>query len=161
MALKFKFGGYQWSLREGFPPMGSHERTDPKFVDALKLAHPPLGKLTLHEIASWIVARLNYITSGSLEVEDNFFANDTNEFGYKIKISDNADTTLAHGAVVIHADRVYFAALDIKIPDFQLAFVSLLVDSPNDLAKGEIVVCLPELKKKRRYGWDGYSLTNW
>jgi len=141
--------------------MGSHERTDPTFIDALKIAHAPLAKLTLHEVASWIVARLNYITAGSLEVEGNDFAHDTNEFGYKIKLSDNTDTTLAHGAVVFHAKRVYFAALDIKIPDFQSAFVSLLADFPNDLAKIEIVVYFPESKKKRRYGWDGYSLINW
>ncbi len=131
MPLKFKFSGYQWSLREGFPPMGSRERKDPKFVEALKVAHPALTKLTLHEIASWIVARLNYITAGALESEGNFFAHDTNEFGYKIKLSDNADTTLAHGAVVIHADRVYFAALDIKIQDFQSVFVSLLAEFPT------------------------------
>jgi hypothetical protein len=160
MALKFKFAGYQWSLREGFPPMGSHERNEPTFVQALQVAHPPLARMTLHEIASWIVARLNYITARSLEVEGNVFAHDTNEFGYKIKLSDEADTTLAHGAVVIHADRVYFAGLDIKVPDFQSVFVSLLADSPNDLAKCEIVVRVPESKKKRRYGWDGYSLLN-
>ena len=54
-----------------------------------------------------------------------------------------------------------FAALDIKIPDFQSVFVSLLAESPLDLAKCEIVAYWPEAKEKRRYGWDGYSLLNW
>lgn len=158
MALKFVFGGYHWSLREGLPPAGSRERTAPTFVEALKAAYPPLAKMKSHEIASWIVARLNYITASALEVEGDLFAHDTNEFGYKLRLSDGADTTLAHGAVVIHADRVYFASVDVKISDFQSIFVSLLADSPNDLAKCEIVVQLPESKKKRRYGWDGHYL---
>jgi hypothetical protein len=160
MALKFKFDDYQCSLREGSPPIASHERTDPTFLESLKVAHPPLAKLPVHEIASWIIARLNYLTAGALEVEGNDFGHDTNEFGYIIKLSDDADTTLVHGAVMIHADRVYFAANDIKIPDFQSIFVSLLAESPRDLAKCEIVVRVPESKKKRRYGWDGYSLLN-
>lgn len=161
MALKFNFAGYRWSLREGFPPRGSRERSDQPFFDALKAAHPLLSKLTQHEIASWIVARLNFITSGSLEVEGKSFGHDTNEFGYKIRLSDAEDTTLAHGAVVIHANRIYFASLDIKIDNFQSVFISLLADSPSDLAKCEIIVRVPESKRKRTYGWDGYSLLNW
>ena len=160
MALKFKFNDFQWAVREGAPPIVSHEKTAPTFLEALKVAHLPLAKLPVHEIGSWIVARLNYLTAGALEVEGNDFGNDTNEFGYIIKLSDDAGTTLAHGAVMIHADRVYFAANDIKIPDFQSIFVSLLTESPRDLAKCEIVVRTPESKKKRRYGWDGYSLLN-
>jgi hypothetical protein len=161
MGLKFQFGGNQWSVRAGGPPMGSRERTDSPFLDALKAAHPPLSKMTRHEITSWIVARLNFITSGSLELEGRTFAHDTNEFGYKIKLSDQSDNTLAHGAVVFRADRTYFASLDIKIDDFRSVFVGLLTDSPLDLAKCEITVREPESKKKRTYGWNGYSLASW
>jgi hypothetical protein len=161
MALKFQFGGFQWALRAGGPPMGSSERTGQAFLDALKAAYAPLSKMNQHEIASWIVARLNFITSGSLELEGNLFSGDTNDFGYKIKLSDEGDITLAHGAVVVKADRILFASLDIKIADFQSLFITLLADSPNDLAKCEIIVREPENKKKRAYGWDGYSLLNW
>jgi hypothetical protein len=161
MALKFEFGGYHWSLREGFPPMGSRERTDPTFVDALKVAHPPLARLTQHELVSWIVARLNYLVSASIYLEGSSFANDTNEFGYKIRLSDDSDTTLAHGAVVFHARRTYFASLDLKISDFQSVFIRLLTDSPTDLSKCEIVVREPESKRKRTYGWNGHSLLNY
>ena len=161
MALKFQFGGFQWALRAGGPPMGSSERTDQAFLDALKAAYAPLSKMNQHEIASWIVTRLNFITSGSLELEGNLFSGDTNDFGYKIKLSDEGDITLAHGAVVVKADRILFASLDIKIADFQSLFITLLADSPNDLAKCEIIVREPEKKKKRAYGWDGYSLLNW
>jgi hypothetical protein len=159
MALSFEAGGYQWKLREGLPPIGSREQ-NPTVVEALKTAHRPLAKLTLHEIASWIVARLNYLTAGALELEGNSFQNDTNEFGYFISLSDNAGATLANGAIMIHADRVYFAANDIEVPDFQSIFVGLLAEDPRDLAKCEIVVRLPESKKKRTYGWDGYALCN-
>ena len=103
---------------------------------------------------------MNYLTAGGLEVEGNEFAHDTNEFGYFIRLCDQTDTTLASGAVMIHAERVYLTANDIKIPDFQSVFVDLLVECPADLAKCEIVVCVPESKKRRRYGWDGYSLLN-
>ena len=75
--------------------MGSRERNDPMFVDALKSAHPPLARLTLHEVTSWIVARLNYLVGGSIELIGNEFAHDTNEFGYKIRLADNANATLA------------------------------------------------------------------
>ncbi len=158
MTLKFQFGGFQWALREGYPPMGSRKRSNPPFVDALQLAHPPLSRLNGHELASWIVARLNYITSGSLELEGNGFSHDTNEFGYKLKLTDASCETQAHGAVVFQVDRIYFAALDLKIDDFQSLFIRLLVDCPYDLAKCEIVVYLPESNKKRIYGWNGYSL---
>ncbi len=117
--------------------------------------------MTDREIASWITARLNFITAGSLELEGKVFSGDANEFGYKIKLSDEAGTTLAHGAVVFGPDRVYFAALDIKIPDFQTEFVKLLVDSPNDLAQCEIIVRESATRKERSYGWDGYSLIKW
>jgi hypothetical protein len=161
MALKFRFGGHHWALKEGGPPMGSKERGDASLVDALKTAHPPLSKLSNREIASWIIARLNFITAGSLESEGTSFAGDTNEFGYKIKLSNDAGTTLAHGGVVFGAERVHFAALDIRIPDFQSELVRLLVDAPGDLAKCEIVVRQSETGRKRAYGWDGYSLIKW
>jgi hypothetical protein len=161
MRLKFQFGGFHWGLSAGGPPMFAQERTDAPFLEALKAAHAPFSKMSDREIASWIVARLNFITAGSLESEGKCFSGDTNEFGYKIKLSDKEGITMAHGAVVFRPDRVYFAALDIKIPNFQSEFVKLLVDSPNDLSKCEIVVRESETKKKRSYGWDGYSLIKW
>jgi hypothetical protein len=160
MALKFSALGYQWTLREGCPPIVSQERTNPTFVEALKAAHRPLSKMSLHEIASWIVARLDYLTAGSLALEGNEFQHDTNEFGYMLKLSDEAATALAHGAVMIHAERVYFQANDVKVPDFQTILVNLLTETPRDLSKCEIIVYLPESKRKRRYGWDGYAFFN-
>lgn len=140
--------------------MGSVERKDPLFIDALKAAYPSLQKMTPHEIASWIVARLNFITGGAIELEGKTFSNDTNEFGYKLRISDEAKTKLAHGAVMFHANRTYFESLDIKTRDFQAMFIELLADSPSDLAKCEIIVCEPESKRQRAYGWNGYSILN-
>jgi hypothetical protein len=70
--------------------MGSRERTVPLLLDALKAAHPPLGRMTEHEIASWVVARLNYLTGTALQAEGTTFAHDTNELGYKIKLSDTS-----------------------------------------------------------------------
>jgi hypothetical protein len=158
MALKFQCLGYNWSIRAGFPPMGSQERTDPVFVDALKAAHPPLGELTDHELASWIVARLCYLTSGALTVEGDSFAHDTDEFGYKMKITDEAKVSVAHGAVIFHAARTSFASVDMEIDDFQSVVVDLLTDSPGDLAACEIRVREPETRNDRTYGWNGYAL---
>jgi hypothetical protein len=39
-------------------------------------------------------------------------------------------------------------------------FVALLADSPDDLAKCEIIVREPESKKRRPYGRDGRMLFN-
>ena len=158
MGLKFPSGGYHWAIREGGPPSGSRERAALTFLDALKAAHPPLAQLTQHEIASWIIARLSSVTAGALSWEGVEFAHDTNEFGYKIRLSDRSNTTLAHGAVVFHVDRTYFASLDLEIDDFQSVFVALLADFPQDLAICEIVVREPESERKRAYGWNGYSL---
>lgn len=158
MTLKLQHHGYNWAIRAGFPPMGSVERTDPLFVDALKTAHPPLTKMTVHEIGSWIVGRLSYLTAGSLAVEGDVFAHDTNDFGYKIKITDNSKASVAHGAIVIHADGIRFASVDVKINDFQTLLVELLTESADDLAACEIRVQEPETRKYRTYGWDGYSL---
>jgi len=141
--------------------MGSRERPDGTLADTLKAAYSPLAKLTDREIASWIVARLHFITSGTLESEGKVFSGDTNQFGYKIKLSDDEGTTLAHGAVVFSPDRVYFAGLDIKVANFQQLFIDLLVDSPTDLSKCEIVVRESETKKRWVYGWDGYTLLKW
>ena len=138
--------------------MGCVEKTDPIFVDELRLACPQLNKLSDHELASWIVSRLNYVVSGSLELEGNDFAHDTNEFGYKIRINNDGRSMLANGAIVIHQNRIYFAAIDRNDSNFQSLFVHLLADSPGDLAEIEIRVLVPETKQHRTYGWDGNFL---
>ena len=158
MAIDFQYFGYHWTIRAGFPPMGSRERTDPLFVDALKVAFPRLRKFTEHELGSWIVARLFFLTAGTLTSEGTEFAHDTNEIGYKLKISDDSKTSLAHGAVVIHAKGVHFASVDLKIDDFQAVVVRLLTESTDDLSQCEIRVREPETRNVRKYGWDGYSL---
>ncbi len=160
MPLCVSFGGYQWQIRPGGPPMGSRERTEPSFVEALQVAHPPLSSLTEHEIASWIVARLDFITDGSLVSGRSEFRDDTDEFGYQIRLSDASKTTLAHGAVVFQAKRIYFASVNLKIDDFQSIVVGMLADSPRDLSVCEVAVFIPESKRKRLYGWNGYSLLN-
>ena len=138
--------------------MGSTEVAKPLFVEALRAASPVVHRYTDREIASWIVARLNYLTAGGLTVEGDEFAHDTNEFGYKIKITDSNKKNIAHGAVVIHENRTYFASVNVEIDDFQSLFIELLTEYPDDLAKIEIRVQYPETKRYRLYGWDGYSL---
>ena len=136
--------------------MGSTEVAEPSFINAIRSASPNVGQYTDSEIASWIVARLNYLTSGAIDGDS--FAHDTNDFGYKIKITDAAKKNVAHGAVVIHKDRICFASVNVSIDDFQVVFVELLTEYPEDLAKCEIRVQYPESKRYRVYGWDGYSL---
>jgi hypothetical protein len=158
MALKFQHSGFEWTLREGFPSIGATISDSVPIIEALKVAHPPLSTWTTHQIASWIVARLSYLTSGSLEREGNDFAHDTNEIGYKLRISGQNHTMLAHGAVVIQMSRIYFACLNIGIDDFQSLVIKLLADSPNDLSIVQVRVRDPGNQKIRRYGWDGFSL---
>ncbi len=158
MSLHFSQLGYHWTIREGFPPMGSTELTEPSFVSELRAASYKLKRYTDHELASWIVARLNYITADSLSLCGTSFSHDTNEFGYKIKIEDAAGKSLAHGAVVVHEKRTYFAAVNVAIDSLQRLFVELLVEFPDDLAKIKIRVQYPESKRYRTYGWDGYAL---
>jgi hypothetical protein len=159
VALRFQHGGYRWAIRAGFPPAGSREK-DLLFSEALRDAHPPLKDLTQHELASWIVARLNFLTSGALSLEGKEFADDTNEFGYKIRLANRADSTVAHGAVVFGASRTYFASVDLGVDDFQSVLIGLLVDAPDDLAICEITVREPETSRRRAYGWNGHSLLN-
>ena len=140
--------------------MGSTEASDPDFVTALRESHPKVARLTDHELASWIVARLNYLTSGALCVEEETCSHDTNEFGYKLKISDHSKKSMAHGAVVIHADRTYFASVNVAVDNFQAVVVELLSESPDDLTACSVRVQEPETRTFRRYGWDGYSLFN-
>lgn len=138
--------------------MGSSERDAPSFVEALKCAYGPLTRLSTHELTSWIVARLSYLTSGGLNLAGEVFSHDTNEFGYKIKIVDGQGHTAAHGAVVFSNSGIHFAAIDIGIADFQSVFVKLLTESPGDFSRCEISVREPETKRSRKYGWDGVSL---
>lgn len=156
MLSKFAQLGYQWTIREGFPPMGSTEVAEPQFMAAIRNAGSKIKRYTDREIASWIVARLNYLTSGALD--GGSFAHDTNEIGYKVKITDSDKNNVAHGAVVIQEDRTYFASVNVTVDDFQSIFVELLIQFPSDLAKCEIRAQYPESKKYRLYGWDGYSL---
>ena len=138
--------------------MGSTEVAEPSFVDALRAACPKVKRYTNRELASWIVARLNYLTAGALHVEGTEFAHDTNEFGYKIRITDSDDKSIAHGAIVMHESRTYFASVNVAIADFQAVFVELLTQYPDDLARIKIRVQYPESERYRLYGWDGYSL---
>ncbi len=138
--------------------MGSTEAESPDFVTALRQCHPRVAKMTEHEVASWIVARLNYLTSGALCITEATYAHDTNEFGYKLKITDGNKKTVAHGAVVMHADRTYFACVQFGDIDFPATVVELLTEYPDDLMACSIRVQDPETRKSRRYGWDGYAL---
>jgi len=138
--------------------MGSTEVTVPPFVVALRSSCLALERYTDRQVASWIVARLNYLTSGALSLEGEHFAHDTNEFGYKLKITDNNNHTIASGAVVIHENRTYFKSVNVQIDDFQTLFVKLLTEYPEDLAIFRIRVRDPESKRIRVYEWDGYSL---
>jgi len=160
MAISFDQLGYRWTVRDGFPPMGSTEASDPDFVSAIRGSHPRLARLTDHELASWIVARLNYLTSGALCVSEETYSHDTNEFGYKLKITDHNKKSLAHGAVVIHAERTYFASVNVAVDDFLAIVVELLTEYPDDLNACSVRVQEPETRKYRQYGWDGYSLYN-
>ncbi len=158
MALKFEFDDRRWTIRAGFAPAGSREGRAPIFVEALRAAHPPLRNLTLHALASWIVSRLNFLTSGALVLEGEEFAHDTGEFGYKIRLADRGSATLAHGAVVFGEGRIDFASVDLGVDDFQAVFIKLLVDAPDDLAACEIAVRDPETGRRRSYGRDGRTL---
>lgn len=131
---------------------------EPSLVEALRAASSLVDQYTDREIASWIVARLNYLTGTNLANEGTEFAHDTNEFGYKIKITDDNKNSLAHGAVVIQENHTYFAAVNITIDDPQSLFVELLTEDPSDLGKIEIRVQHPETQRYRHYGWDGYAL---
>ena len=137
--------------------MGSTERSDPEFVAELRESHHEIANLTDHELASWIVARLNYLTSGDLCAGEVTYSHDTNEFGYKVKVSDDSNRTLAHGAIVIHADRTYLRAVNSANVDYQSLLVELLVGAVNDLGRCSVRVQVPETRQFRHYGWDGYS----
>jgi hypothetical protein len=94
--------------------------------------HPirrPIALLTAHELGSWIVGRLCYLTAGGLAIEGDVFAHDTNELGYKIKITDKSKANVAHGAVVVQADGIRFASVDVQIGDFQTLVVEVLTES--------------------------------
>lgn len=158
MAIKFNALGYQWSIRSGLPPAGGIENENTSLVVALRAKCPELETRTEHEIASWIVARLSYITAGALEIEGDTFENDSNDFGYMISVTDSSGKNVALGGVMMHEKRTYFASVKIEIDDFQRLFVELLAENPNDLDKCDIRVRYPETKRFRHYGWDGYSL---
>ena len=136
--------------------MGSTEAPD--FVTALRASHPRLARYTDHELASWIVARLNYLTSGTLCDSEQTYAHDTNEFGYKLKMSDQNKKTVAHGAVVMHANRIYLAATKMSDVDFQAIVIELLSEYVDDLMACSVRVQEPETRRYRRYGWDGHAL---
>lgn len=162
MSLHFESHGYRWRLREGFAPMGSDEQQHPRFIDQLRQSAPWIHKLSVHEIGSWIVARLNYLTCGSLNMLGASFGHDTNEFGYKVRCTNQQEIRQASGAVIIHADRVYFKHVDPVLHDFQSLFVQVLADNPHDLEKIKIRVRIPSedsiQTRYRAYGWDGFSL---
>lgn len=158
MSLTFSELGYDRRLREGFLPMGSTERTALRFEDAIRSAVASLANAQTHEIASWIVARLAYLTAGALEIEGSEFSYDTNEIGYKLRATNPQTKNSAHGAIVIADDRIYFSYVDVGIGDFQSVVVEMLSRYPDDLTECSIRVCVPESKRSRLYGWDGYSL---
>ena len=158
MAIKFSESGYDWRLREGFAPMGSTEVETPLFIDVIRGSVNSLSTRTLHEVSSWIVARLSYLTSGSLELEGNEFAHDTNEIGYKLKAVQPETRASAHGAIVLHPDKVSFASVSSGIDDFQTIVVDLLCGRANDLLECDIRVIEPESREARSYGWDGRNL---
>ena len=158
MPLKFRELDYDWRLREGFPPMGSVEGESPDFAAAIRSSVPSLSTASTHELTSWIVSRLSFLTAGALELEGNDFSHDTNEIGYKLKATHSTSNASAHGAIVLNPERVYFAFVDAGIGDYQSLVVDLLCRYPEDLDQCTIRVFEPESKRSRAYGWDGYSL---
>jgi hypothetical protein len=142
--------------------MGSEEQQSPLFIDQLKQTVPWLRNMSVHEIGSWIVARLNYLTFGSLPLLGDSFGHDTNEFGYRVRCMNQQGIRQASGAAVIHAERIYFKYAEPVIADFQSLFAQVLADSPRDLAEIKIRIRIPSEDSVRTlyrtYGWDGFSL---
>ncbi|WP_037229825.1 hypothetical protein, partial [Rhodopirellula baltica] len=114
--------------------------------------------LSGHQLASWIVARLSFLTASSLLLEGDTFAHDTNEFGYKIKILTADGSIASMGTLMIHQDRTYYKANNVAIGDSQSLLVDLLTEFPDDLDRCEIRVRFPETRRFRSYGWDGMTL---
>jgi len=156
MPAEFEEAGYQWTIREGGPSMGSVEATSPTFVEALRAADSHMKGLTLHELSSWVIARLSYLTCGM--IDQKTFSHDTNEFGYAVRITDSSGERVAHGAVVIGESRLVYSASDFRTSDSQALFVQMLASSPRDLAICEVKVREPETRRCRSYGWNGRLL---
>ncbi|WP_146118827.1 hypothetical protein [Blastopirellula marina] len=157
MPIKFKHNNRQWSIREGFAPMGSVE-SQPTLLERLHDSSSRLKRFSDHQLASWIIARLCYITADKLLALGEVFSHDTDEFGYKVKISDSQQRTLAHGAIVFHRQRISCAAVEADGVNFQALLAELLVEWPDDLGKCEITFEDPDSREKRKYGWDGDRL---
>lgn len=162
MYLYFESHGYLWRVREGFAPMGSIEQQSPRFIEQLRLAVPWVRNKSVHEIGSWVVARLSYLTAGSLVLLGDSFGHDTDQFGYKIRCMNKEKIRQASGAVVIGAQHICFEHADPVLPDFQSLFVQLLADNERDLGTIKIRVRVPSEDAGptgyRTYGWDGFSL---
>ncbi len=150
--------GYDWQLCEGLPPAGSSECQTPTFEQAVRDAVPFLAKSSAHELASWVVARLAYLTSGSLELEGKEFSHDSDEVGYRLKATRRSDAASAQGAIMLAPSRVYFACVEAGLSNFPFIVLELLSQFPRDYEKCVIRIREPESKNSRRYGWDGYSL---
>lgn len=157
MSLKFEFGGYKWRLRAGFPPMHSI-RADMSFPDQLRARIPALSKCNTHGLGSWIIGRLNYLSFGNLPLEGTGFSHDTDEFGYKLKMSDLGGRTAGHGAIVISRTEISFSYSRDSQPDFQDIVVKLFTSNEIGLESCTITMTINEPFQTFRYGWDGHSL---
>ena len=157
MALKFEFAQYKWRLRAGFPPMGSIQ-SSVGFEDQLRLSAPELANYSTRSLGSWIVGRLNYIVNGNLPLEGEEFSHDTDEFGYKLKMSNSAGDTCGHGAITIGRDRIFFAYLPLKEVDLQDIVIALLTDQTESLKSCTITMTVNEPFQQYHYGWDGYRV---
>lgn len=137
--------------------MGSVE-IEPRFSVVLKGAVAQLASASEHRIASWIVARIDFITAGSLAIDGWVCRDDFNDFGFKLKVADRSKSVVGHGAVVVGPDGVHFTSVTSKPLDLQAEFIELLAESPDDLSRCEMFVQHPQTRAKRSFGWNGYSL---
>ena len=128
MPAEFEEMGYRWTIREGAPPMGSVEARSLTLVEALRAADSQLKGLNLHELSSWLIARLSYLTCGM--IDQKTFSHDTNEFGYAVRITDSSGERVAHGAVAIGENRLAYFASDFRTSDSQALFVQMLASAP-------------------------------
>ena len=156
MPVRFAHDSSEVELRAGYPPPCSDDERVSNYEATFAAQGVISGPASVHNVTSWILARLAALTHGDIQDEHGAqFCNDGGEFGYRFTFTGNNGELIGKCGVVFYRNRIEFAGFSKAGHDIRLCFTKMLTDSPNDLGRCSIESVDAETGEVIHFGYDG------
>ncbi|MBN1589981.1 MAG: hypothetical protein JW888_10735 [Pirellulales bacterium] len=151
----FVFNGLKFDVSLGYPPPCGEDEKDHDFTATLIAAGLNRG-LETREVLAWILGRLaRLVGEGFQDAFPDRFENDGCEFALRFKVTEMNGQIAGKCGVIFYPDEASFAGYSKEGHDVKRSLLDVLLQSPDDLGRVEVVCYDPDSGQEHALGWDG------